>query len=45
MIYFQIQKKTYDFEILLIFSRDILDQFSINQKNQKSRLNKIVKAN
>ena len=38
------KKKTYDFEILLIFSRDILDQFSINQKNQKSRLNKIVKA-
>ena len=38
------KKKSFDFEILLIFSRDILDQFSINQKNQKNKLNKIVKA-
>lgn len=38
------KKNTFDFEILLIFSRDILDEFSINQKTQKNRLNKFVKA-
>tara|TARA_Y100000816_G_C26099962_1_gene582751 strand:+ start:188 stop:1834 length:1647 start_codon:yes stop_codon:yes gene_type:complete len=38
------KKKTFDFEILLIFSRDIIDQFSVNQKKQKSKLNKIVKT-
>ena len=43
-LFSNIKKKSFDFEILLIFSRDILDQFSINQKNQKNRLNKIIKA-
>ena len=38
------KKKKIDFEILLIFSRDILDEFSINHKTQKNRLNQIVKG-
>ena len=37
-------KKKFDFEVLLIFSRDILDEFSINQKTQKNKLNQIVKG-
>mgnify|MGYP005990653671 CR=1 FL=1 len=38
------KKKIFDFEILLIFSRDILDQLSINQKSQESKLSKIIKG-
>ena len=38
------KNKRFDYEILLIFSKDLVDQFSLNQNLQKKKINKLIDA-
>jgi FkbH-like protein len=38
------KNKRFDYEILLIFSKDLVDQFSLNQSLQKKKINKVIDA-
>ena len=38
------KNKIFDYEILLIFSKDLVDQFSLNQSLQKKKINKVIDA-
>jgi FkbH-like protein len=38
------KNKRFDYEILLIFSKDLIDQFSLNQNLQKKKINKVIDA-
>ena len=38
------KNKKFDYEILLIFSKDFIDQFSLNQSLQNKKINKLIEA-